>query len=223
MSIERASAATGRKLGRKGLETRERILQAMLALVGEADGPPVTLTSVARAAEVRLPNLYLYFPDFGALVLAALDAVMATAEFGYLDRLRRRWPDDGIEAACHAFLTDHLRFWQRNARLLHMRNALADANDLRVLEWRTRATRPLIELLVTQMDVLPGQLGGASAVATVLMTGIERLATVITNPNFALVCHAGVPTLRIDDLIAAEAEVIAGAMAQRRRHAAPTA
>ena len=68
----------GQKLGRKGQQTRERILSAMLELLAEVDGPPVTLTAVAKEAKVRLPNLYLYFPDMGALLLAALERVMVT-------------------------------------------------------------------------------------------------------------------------------------------------
>ena len=36
----------GQKLGRKGQQTRERILSAMLELLAEVDGPPVTLTAV---------------------------------------------------------------------------------------------------------------------------------------------------------------------------------
>ena len=53
----------GQRLGRKGQETRERVLSAALRLFDDAHGPPVTLTGVAREASMRLSNLYLYFPD----------------------------------------------------------------------------------------------------------------------------------------------------------------
>ena len=62
----------GQRLGRKGQATRERILDAMLRLLADAEGPPVTLTGVAREAGIGLSNLYLYFPDIGELLLAAL-------------------------------------------------------------------------------------------------------------------------------------------------------
>ena len=206
----------GQKLGRKGQETRERILAAVLRLLADPDGPPVTLAGVAKEARVRPPNVYLYFPDLGALILAALSRVMDTAEEAYLAQLRIYWPDDALEQSCLAFLHAHHEFWSRNARLLHMRNALADVGDLRVLRYRNDATRPLI-------DLLAGQIGANGddnhTIATVLLTGLERVATVVTNPQFDIITgtssasdHRGY----VDRLLEAEAEVISIAIAHRR-------
>jgi AcrR family transcriptional regulator len=206
----------GQKLGRKGQETRERILGAMLTLVADPDGPPVTLTSVARAAKVRLTNLYLYFPDLGELTLAALDRVMESAEEAFVGKLRRRWADDELQAACLDFLEAHYAFWKHNARLLHLRNALADASDMRVLYYRNAITRPLIDLLIAQMA--EGERDNAD-VATVLMTALERVATVVTNPHF----HTVIATvdkadrdLRVRRLLAAEAEILTLVIRARR-------
>ena len=209
----------GQKIGRKGRETRERILAAFLRRIDDPDGPPVTLTSVAREAGVRLPNVYVYFPDIGNLLLAGLARVIASDEDGYLQLLRHRWPDAELEQAALAFLRAHLAFWKRNARLLHMRNAIADAGDGRVMEWRNLMTRPLIGMLIKQMD---GSEDSADdrcmRVATVLMTGIERLATVVTNPRFEAGSESDFgPASLIEELIDAEAEVVAQAIAHRRR------
>lgn len=211
----------GQKLGRKGQETRERILSAMLRLLDDPDGPPVTLTSVANEASIRLTNLYLYFPDIGQLLLAALGRVMDTAAASYLDRLAKRWPDEALEQSCLDFLTAHYEFWKRNARILHMRNALADANDLRVMTYRNMATAPLIDLLAAQMDCPPdeGEDGRSMQVATVLLTGLERVATVVTNPHFVLISNKKAAIDRekfVAGLIAAEAEVITNAIRHRR-------
>lgn len=210
----------GQKLGRKGQETRERILRAMLDLVADPEGPPVTLTSVAEAAKVRLTNLYLYFPDMGELVLAALERVMETAEEAFVERLRRRWRDEDIHPACLDFLQAHYQFWKRNARLLHLRNALADASDLRVLRYRNAVSRPLIDLLLGQMEsgAPPDGVAGLN-VATVLLTALERVATVVTNPHFHMMIddageddHEG----HVRRLIEAEAEVITVVIRHRR-------
>ncbi|MET0587943.1 MAG: TetR/AcrR family transcriptional regulator [Novosphingobium sp.] len=211
----------GQKLGRKGQETRERILSAMLRLLDDPDGPPVTLTSVANEASIRLTNLYLYFPDIGQLLLAALVRVMDTAGASYLDRLAQRWPDELLEQCCLDFLTAHYEFWKRNARILHMRNALADANDLRVMTYRNTATEPLIDLLAAQMDCPPDEDedGRSTQVAIVLLTGLERVATVVTNPHFVLISRKKAAIDRenfVAGLLAAEAEVIANAIRHRR-------
>jgi len=210
----------GQKLGRKGLETRERILSAMLRLLADEKGPPVTLTSVAKEASIRLTNLYLYFPDTGALLLAALGRVMDTAEAAFVDKLRERWPDEALHEHCLSFLHAHYDFWKRNGRLLHMRNALADAGDMRVLRYRYMATIPLIDLLAQQMDCPhEDRSGPCTSVATVLLTGLERVATVATNPQFVQVVEDGdtiEPSSHVRAMIVAEAEVVTQAIAHRR-------
>ena len=100
-----------------------------------------------------------------------------------------------------------------------MRNALADAGDLRVLEWRARATHPQIDMLTMQMDCHDDAgVSSGRCIATVLMTGIERIATVATNPNFAVVSGmSGAQAAAPEELIEAEAEVVALAIAHRRQ------
>lgn len=210
----------GQKLGRKGQETRERILAAVLRLLADPDGPPVTLSGVAKEARVRPPNVYLYFPDMGELVLAALARVMDTAEEAYLAKLRQRWPDDALTESCLAFLEGYYLFWERHARLLHMRNAMADAGDLRVLRYRNDVTMPLIALLAGQIGA-----GGVDAnIACVLLTGMERVATVVTNPQFRIITGAIANADQRDyvrSLIEAEAEVLSVVIAHRRALASP--
>lgn len=207
----------GQKLGRKGQETRERILAAVLRLLADPEGPPVTLSGVAKAARVRPPNVYLYFPDMGELLLAALARVMDTAEDAYLARLRRPWPDATLDACCLAFIEAYYAFWRRHARLLHMRNAMADAGDLRVLRYRNAVTRPLIDLLAGQISAA---VDGADAnIACVLLTGPERVATVVTNPQFRIVTEDLTDLdqqAHVRGLIEAEAQVLAMVIAHRR-------
>lgn len=207
----------GQKLGRKGQETRERILAAVLRLLADPDGPPVTLSGVAKEAHVRPPNVYLYFPDMGELLLAALARVMDTAEEAYLARLRKRWPDDALPETCLEFLQAHYDFWERHARLLHMRNAMADANDLRFLRYRNDVTLPLITLLARQIG--PGDDASHGNVACVLLVGLERVATVVTNPQFRIVTGAIAECDQrayVRSLIEAEAEVLSVVIAHRR-------
>jgi AcrR family transcriptional regulator len=210
----------GQRLGRKGQETRERILAAMLRLLAEEDGPPVTLTNVAKAAGVRLTNLYLYFPDMGEMLLAALGRVMDTAEEAYLEKLRQRWPDETLYESCLAFVRAHYDFWKRNARILHMRNALADAGDLRVLKYRNTVSIPLIGLIMNQMDGHAERADGCDPpVATVLLTGLERVATVVTNPQIRIFAdYRGDADQDAHNrrLIEAEAEVLALVIRHRR-------
>lgn len=210
----------GQRLGRKGQGTRERIVQAALCLL---DGPqhdaPITLSGVAREAGVGVTTLYLYFPDLGDLVLAALGRVMDTAGEAFLDRLRVRWPDERLEACALDFLRAHFEFWRRHARILHMRNSFADTGDLRFLDYRNRVSVPLIGLLVWQMDGDPVTDSRASLLASVMLTGFERVATVLTTAKFhASMQRQGVADEpgHVDRLLCAEARMIALALRDAR-------
>lgn len=212
----------GQRLGRKGHETRERILCAALSLLDRPDDGPVTLTGVAREACVGMTTLYLYFPDLGDLVLAALKRVMAGADEAFVDKLRNRWPDGDLEASCLEFLRAHYRFWLDHARILHLRNSLADSNDERFLNYRNHVSLPLLTLMVQQMDGDPtDHLSPQALLATVLLTGFERLATVLTNGNWRIPVKGMIPdgASYVDLLLKAEAGLIASAVAEQRRRA----
>lgn len=215
--------AIGQRLGPKGQKTRERILAGALTLLEREDESAITLTSVAREAAVGMTTLYLYFPDLGDLVLAALMRVMDDAGAAFADQLRTRWGDGELEARALDFTWAHYHFWRRHARLLYIRNRYADAGDDRFVQYRIRVSRPLIALLERQMDIAPGAAPCDAAFAMVVLTGLERTATVMVNPrpyaaSVAADIGADVPERTIGNLIAAEAQLIALAV----RHARAT-
>ncbi|KHK91275.1 TetR/AcrR family transcriptional regulator [Novosphingobium malaysiense] len=170
----------GQKLGRKGRVTRERILAAAIELIDSTD-EPFTLSAVARRASLGMTSLYNYFTDLTELLLAVLEPVMATAEEAYLCNLRERWPDEHLFDCCYRFVRSYHAFWLRHARLLHMRNALADQRDERMLRHRIDSTRPVIALLVQQMGHDELAAGLDTSMATMVMIGIERSITIATD------------------------------------------
>jgi len=171
----------GQKLGRKGRVTRERILAAALELIESNAEEVFTLAGVARRAGLGMSSLYNYFSDQTELLLAVLEPVMATAEQAYMAQVRERWSDEDLGEQTRAFVSAYHHFWARHTGLLHLRNALADQLDVRMMMHRIESTRPLIALLVRQMRC-EGEPGEAEvSLATVLMTGIERSVTLATD------------------------------------------
>jgi len=172
----------GQKLGRKGRDTRDRILAAAIELIEEGSEAPISMSAVARRASLAMTSLYNYFADFTELLLAVLDPVMETAEKAYLGRLRDRWNDAELGERCFEFVHAYHGFWARNSQLLHLRNAMADARDSRLITARVGSTQPIINLLVLQMD---GDADDATsqpvAMATMTMIGIERSITIATD------------------------------------------
>lgn len=174
----------GQKLGRKGRGTRERILAAAAELLAADDDTPISLSAVARRASLGMTSLYNYFTDLTELLLAVLEPVMASAEAAFIGMLRERWPEEELGERSREFILAYYNFWSRHARLLHLRNSMADARDRRMMMHRVTATLPIITLVVHQMD---GDINDPDSlvmpIATVLMTGIERTITVATDVN----------------------------------------
>lgn len=170
----------GQKLGRKGRVTRERILAAAIELL-EIEEEPFTLAAVARKSSLAMTSVYNYFTDLTELLLAVLEPVMATAEKTYLSYLRQPWPDDELFDRCHGFVCRYYEFWLRHSRLLHLRNSLADQQDKRMMRQRIDCTRPIIQLLATQMGLAAPSPGTHSSMATMVMIGIERSITLVTD------------------------------------------
>ena len=174
----------GQRLGRKGRETRDRIIAAAQEILAEDHGAAITLSEVARRASLRMGSLYLYFADLTELMLALLEPVFETAETEFVGLLRTRWPDEELGARAHAFVHAYHGFWVKHTRLLHLRNSLSDQRDERMMLQRVRSTQPLLRLLIEQMDgdlTKPGT--PAFSMATALMTGLERVVTVTTDIN----------------------------------------
>lgn len=209
----------GQRLGRKGRDTRERILLAAEKLLACPPETPFTLSAVAREASLGMTTLYLYFSDITELVLAILEGVMATAEDAYVGRLRERWPDDALGGRAFEFVEAYHAFWVKHARALHLRNAIAYSNDLRMRAHRIAASRPLINLLILQMDGDPAEYHSpAHNMATVLLTGIERMITVTTDVIFPSLIGDD-PEPHVRGFLRAEARLLEMALADGRANA----
>lgn len=198
----------GQRLGRKGRDTRARILAATNELLA---GPPdveISLSAVARQMSIGMTSLYNYFNDLTELLLAVLEPVMATAEEDYIGLLRTRWDDAELGDRALAFVTAYREFWVKHSRLLHLRNRMADAQNERMMMHRVRAAQPVMRLMVEQMDGdLTQPQSPVFSMATALMTGLERIVTVTTDVTLQNTLHAPNPLGRAH-LLRAEARLL---------------
>jgi AcrR family transcriptional regulator len=198
----------GQKLGRKGRDTRQRIITATEELLSEMPLEQVSLSAVARKVPLRMSSLYLYFADLTELLLAVLEPVMAKAEESFLAQMRERWPDESLYDHCLKFLQAYHAFWDRNSPILHLRNQLADRKDIRMMHARVRAAQPVIGLIVEQMDHGDEPPGTAAyGMASVLYTGIERVVTIATDKELQIALQSGV-TPPVDRWLLSEARLL---------------
>lgn len=177
----------GQRLGRKGRETRERIIRTAIdELEGESD-EPFTLSAVARRAGLGMSSLYNYFTDLSELMVAVLEPVMESARVTYLSLVDDYWPDDAVAAKSEEFWNCYWDFWNAHAAILHQRNRMSDAGDDRMLRDRVQSGHPLMQGICRQlgtgdMDAVP--LASEEAMASVLVTMMERTITVQSKPSY---------------------------------------
>jgi hypothetical protein len=98
---------------------------------------------------------------------------------------QERWPDDELYDCCLRFVSAYLAFWKKHSFILHLRNSIADQLDRRMMLHRLDAAQSMIDLLAKQMDCGISNIETpAHSMATVMLTGLERLVTIQTDTVF---------------------------------------
>lgn len=207
MSKQRLSNKSGQILGRKGLETRGRLMDAARRLLETLSPFDLTMAAIAKEAETAAGTVYLYFDDVP-------DLMLALSEIGD-DRMTALLADEAWLADPATLHEDAERFidafkamWDRHSPILLYRNLEADRGDLRFLRSRTAGALPVLDRLCSR--ILGANASGepfsrtdAYAEAVVIYAAVERLAA-STHLNYS-----AEESLSWEQLRGAQARVIA--------------
>jgi AcrR family transcriptional regulator len=178
----------GQKLGKKGQQTRERILQAARKVMADGENDALTLSAIAREAGLGMTSIYVYFTDLTELLLAMLEPIMVDAESTYMAILRQHWPDETLEAECLSFVTSFFQFWSKHTQILHLRHSMAEAGSRRMTQQRVESAQPIVSLINQQMGQdNDAHRTPAMGMATVLYMGLDRMVAVTTHQVLPLV------------------------------------
>ncbi len=169
-------ALDGRALGRRGQQTRTRLLEAtaqMLERVGLRD---LRVVDIARVVGTSPATFYQYFRDVEDAVLAL--AVEAAEDLSPVSRaLAEPWTDTSARRIVEAFVVS----WDAHRAVLRVRNLAAQEGDQRFRTARLASLRPITEALAARVAesqqagrVSPDVSPIAAASAMVAMT--ERVA-----------------------------------------------
>jgi AcrR family transcriptional regulator len=176
----RAVDQSGRALGPRALQTRERLLQATAELLAERSVRDIAVVEIARRASTSPATFYQYFKDVGeaTLCLAEAAAEEVPAILALIDGSWRGQKGlDTARAIVRAFV-DH---WDAHRSVLLVRNLFADEGDKRFMKVRRRMLSPVIEHLAGRIAEhqeagrVPAELHPAAAAAA-MASILERLA-----------------------------------------------
>jgi AcrR family transcriptional regulator len=170
----------GQTLGRKGLETRQRLMFSTRRLLFTHPLPDITAVAIAKAANTSSASFYMYFDDVQDVLYAlSLEAGEEMTEVANL--LEQPWDYEHSEEAALRIIESLNQVWSRHREVLRYRNLEADRGDPRFEELRMNTYIPFIERFAKLILAVNPAMGGrkkgdAYAEATVLHAAMERLA-----------------------------------------------
>jgi AcrR family transcriptional regulator len=195
----------GQALGRKGAETRARLLDAARQLIASGSEEKLTASAIARAAGVASQSLYLYFRDIDELLLhLSKEAGDDAAEIA--NELDAPWDPSSRHEHAERFVSAFYRYWDRNRAILTIRNFRADRGEEAFVEMRDASAQPIVNRLAEQIRAAGTAKGPtpreALARAIIIVAAIERMAS-----RYATL-HVVEPAIDAEDLKRAEADIL---------------
>ena len=148
MTEASARAADGRVPGRRGLATRQRLLDRTAAMLKATSYRDLKVVDIAREAGTSPATFYQYFPDVEAaiLVLAEDMARSGSQELSAVVRLGSWKGKAGYETAL-AVADAFIEFWEEHRTLLRVVDLATDEGDRRFQNIRTRLLNEVTEAL----------------------------------------------------------------------------
>jgi AcrR family transcriptional regulator len=173
-------ALDGRPLGKRGAETRRRLLEATATLLETNGIRDLRVVDVARAVGTSPATFYQYFRDVEEAVLA-LAADVGDEVLPLTRLIEEPWENEGGLDCARSLVDGFVAYWDRHRAVLRTRNLAAQEGDQRfrdvrnrtLIEFTTRFRRK-IESAHARGNVAEDLSAGAAAAGLVAL--IERMA-----------------------------------------------
>jgi AcrR family transcriptional regulator len=144
-------AADGRVPGRRGMATRQKLLDRTVEMLTTSSYRDLKVVDIARGAGTSPATFYQYFPDVESAILAlAQDMGVEGRSLASLVR-DHPWKGKAGYATAEGLVDGVLDFWEANRPVLRVVDLLTEEGDMRFRKIRTRL---LNELAVALRDVV---------------------------------------------------------------------
>ena len=134
---------TGRPLGPRALQTRQRILDATVVELGSKPMRDLRVIDIARRVGSSPATFYQYFKDIEDAVLQLAEQATSRTPI-VVDAIHGEWAGrEGFERA-KVFVSRGIQHWRDYGPILRVRNNASDEGDERFDAIRRRAITPMI-------------------------------------------------------------------------------
>lgn len=170
----------GQSIGRKGAETRERLLKATVELLEKRSLRDVSVADITALAGTSTSGFYIYFADVAAAALAVAETIyQITPEIETL--LSKSWAAKDAKANAFSLVNSYVNFTRQHHAILRVRNLAADEGDRRFEEARHNAVARIHELLTARIAAADNGLDPSSGASAVLAL-MERISAISRLP-----------------------------------------
>ncbi|HET7530330.1 MAG TPA: TetR family transcriptional regulator [Mycobacteriales bacterium] len=163
-------AVDGRVPGRRGLATRQRLLECTIDLLASTPYRDLKVTDITRAAGTSPATFYQYFVDIEAILLAIAEQ---TVEEGrqLADLITDRpWKGAAGVASAEGLVDGFLEFWRDHRATLRVVDLLSTEGDKRFRHQRVLMLNAMTKALAAEIAQLQGD-GKDSGVEPMAMAG----------------------------------------------------
>jgi AcrR family transcriptional regulator len=197
----------GQAIGRKGAESRARLLEATSQLLAELPSArKLTASSIARAAGLASQTFYLYFDDVEE-VLYSLSATASEDTAGIIAALDAPWDIAAPHNYTARIVEAFYQYWDRHRAILNIRNYMSDRGDEPFAKIRNESAIPILVKLAARIRAGQGETNlterDALARAIIIFSAIERMAARYASNTGHNMMPGG------DELKRAEADILA--------------
>lgn len=166
-------------MGRKGAESRTRLIEAARELLSNVPFQKLTASVIARAAGLASQTFYLYFRDVDELLLH-LCAHAAEDMQDVIDAIDVSGDAGSLVDHAEGFVTTFYHYWDRQRPVLNIRNFLADHGHEAFEAMRNKASVPIVEKIAARIAAAHSDESltrkDALARAIIIFSAIERMA-----------------------------------------------
>lgn len=186
MSKSRNHNKHGQSLGRKGRETRDRLLNAARELLQSNSPLQLTVVAIAKRAKMSSATFYLYFDDVQGLLLMLSEEAEKDMQVVH-DVLDEPWDPKSLELDHAARVVEaFVSVWDKHREVLRYRNLEADRGNAEFENIRLRTSVRIVSRFAEHIFAAYPDSSGfsyneAMAEASVLVAAMERLAAVETD------------------------------------------
>ncbi len=161
-------AVDGRVPGRRGLATRQRLVECTIGLLGSSSYRDLKVTDITRAAGTSPATFYQYFVDLETVLLAVAEQTVEEGQRLVELISQRAWSGPAGVDSAEALVDGFLDFYRTHRPTLRVVDLLSTEGDKRFRHLRTLILNGMTKALAAEITTVQGD---AAEVEPMAMAG----------------------------------------------------